>query len=601
MTPSWYGTRSAIDRLPADHQTAAMTTTTSTAPWPRRALVLALLGALAGAALARLAVPPVERAAATAIAGIMVFVLAFGLLWDRDRLAPALGGALVMGLVAAGGSFWAGPSGPGGGPYGLRLPSSLIAIAVAVPLLQAWLDGRSAASRIRYPRAHDRAWTDLVTVTAALAFALISFLMAGLLGALFKLIGITALERLLQERDFVLPLLGAAVGGGGALARDQASILSTLQNVLRFILSALTPVLAVGLGLFLLSLPFTGLDSLWQATRNTTPILITCVAAALVLANAVIADEADHESRRRPLRAAAMLLLACNLPLAIIAAISVSKRVDQYGWTPDRLWAAVIVALALAYGVAGLWALLQPARWMARVRASNLGMGFGLCAVALLLATPIADFGAISTRSQVARLESGKVTLAAFDWTALRYEFGPAGVAALRELARSEPAETAKAARFALQSVDRWDFARQSHARQARVDIARNLFVLPRGADGHPRAAPAAISANLAESHGCGDAESVCVLQWLPGSDSALAFVGISRFGGSQSVQFRLRQGTWVEVAASNRPMALETRENAWLEATRVALAAGRVEVRDVKTQQLLINGKVEGSALPPQ
>jgi hypothetical protein len=38
--------------------------------------------------------------------------------------------------------------------------------------------------------------------------------------------------------------------------------------------------------LFVLALPFTGLNALWEATKSTTPILLFCVLGALVLANA---------------------------------------------------------------------------------------------------------------------------------------------------------------------------------------------------------------------------------------------------------------------------------------------------------------------------
>jgi hypothetical protein len=57
--------------------------------------------------------------------------------------------------------------------------------------------------------------------------------------------------------------------------------------------------------------------------------------------------------------------------------------------------------------------------------------------LALLLSTPLANFGAISTRDQLARLASGKVSPEQFDWAALRFDFGPAGRRALERLASS--------------------------------------------------------------------------------------------------------------------------------------------------------------------
>ena len=44
-----------------------------------------------------------------------------------------------------------------------------------------------------------------------------------------------------------------------------------------------------------------------------------------------------------------------------------------------------------------------------------------------LLALPLVDFGGISARQQVARLNAGEVSAEDFDYAALRWEFGDAG------------------------------------------------------------------------------------------------------------------------------------------------------------------------------
>ena len=68
-----------------------------------------------------------------------------------------------------------------------------------------------------------------------------------------------------------------------------------LQRVVTTVLAVLAPVLGVGLILFLVALPFTGLGALWEATKSTTPILLACVIGALILANAVIGNGAEEE------------------------------------------------------------------------------------------------------------------------------------------------------------------------------------------------------------------------------------------------------------------------------------------------------------------
>src|SRR3546814_7509859 len=77
--------------------------------------------------------------------------------------------------------------------------------------------------------------------------------------------------------------------------------------------------------------------------------------------------------------------------------------------------------------------------------------------LAAFLALPVLDFGAISTRDQVSRLESGAVKTEKFDWSALAVDFGPSGLKALAELARSPRADRANLAKWALAAKNRWD------------------------------------------------------------------------------------------------------------------------------------------------
>ncbi|MBU6166698.1 MAG: DUF4153 domain-containing protein [Alphaproteobacteria bacterium] len=574
-----------------------MTLSETAAPWPQRAGLLAVLGLVLGWLVADISDGAVTPADSAIITGLIVFGVAFGLLWDRGRLVPAAGFAVLAALVAAAAGWWSGISANGSGPDLLRLPSAVIAIAVAVPLFQAWHDARSAGGAgLPYARAHDRAWTDLVTVAAALGFTLVSWLLAWMLASLFKLIGFGELERMLGESRVACALLGAAFGGGGALARDSAGILSTLQRVLRFVLSALTPVLAVGLALFLLALPFTGLAPLWEATKSTTPILLFCIASGLVLANAVIADAPEDESRRRLLRLSAGVLVGALLPLAVLASVSLGQRIGQHGWTPDRLWASVVVAVALAYGIAGLWALLRRSAWMARVRRGNLVMAFLLCGVALLLATPLMDFGAISTRSQLARLESGQVRPDKFDWAALRFDFGPSGEAAVRRLAAA-PGATGQQAKAALKAQTLWQLAEKIEEAAA----VEAILVIPRDPAGGPRTVPPGIADVLKPLRLCDDDWSLCVLHLPPGADTATLYVNIDTVMTAASVvRFRRIGNSWMASNPDDQA-ALGARAIGGdkIKALRAAILAGRATIRTVEAEQLVIDGEPVAMAPP--
>lgn len=100
---------------------------------------------------------------------------------------------------------------------------------------------------------------------AGWGFAGLVFALGWLIASLFELIGIGFLRTLMRMDWFVAMLVGAAFGGAVGLLRERNRILRTLLGVVLVVLRVLAPVLAVFLAAFILFLPFTGLDKLWDA------------------------------------------------------------------------------------------------------------------------------------------------------------------------------------------------------------------------------------------------------------------------------------------------------------------------------------------------
>ena len=141
-------------------------------------------------------------------------------------------------------------------------------------------------------------------------------------------------------------IVGAALG----LLRERDALVATLQKLVMVVLSVLAPVLAVALAAFLLSLPFTGLSGLWESDIPATPMLLLSGAGAILLVNAVIGNGKEERNLNRWLQYAALTLVVCVLPLAVLAAMSMGERISQYGWTPERIWGVVAVTIAIAWG-----------------------------------------------------------------------------------------------------------------------------------------------------------------------------------------------------------------------------------------------------------
>lgn len=346
--------------------------------------------------------------------------------------------------------------------YGEYLPdeqygfaAGVVATALALPLFQAEFHRRRLATL--YAEIYGHVWTDAISAAGALAFTGISWIVLALMSELFHLLQIDFLKNLMDEGAFGWTFSGLAAGAALGTIRNQLKVLATLQTVVLLVASLLAVPLAVGLVVFLLASAVSGPQVLWDATRSATPLLLACAAGSFVLANAIARQDEEAMTGNRAMRIAGFVLAAVILPLAVFAAFSMGLRLNQYGLAPERLWGLVAIVVACVCGV-GYWAALirgRKAGWAGYLRKATFHTGLGVCALAILLALPILDFGAISTRNQVARLESGKVSAETFDFTALRWDFGTSGRRALERLSNSGNATVAELAEAALSQSER--------------------------------------------------------------------------------------------------------------------------------------------------
>lgn len=584
--------------------------------WPSRPWIMAAIGAVGGLIVHLLTdghtgygqAFPVWKQAATAftVVATIAFLLTVELRRWTWAIAFALGWGAVIALV---GWFTAQYNRV---PEIMEFPflSGILAVLVAAPLFQTFRD--EAAWRFPYARLHRHAWTDAVIGAASLAFTGITFLLAWLIASLFDVIGIDAIKELLQKGWFGWMLAGLAFGGAIGILRERDALAATLQKLAMVVLAVLAPVLAVALAMFLLSLGFTGLDGLWESDIPATPMLLLSGAGAILLANAVIGDGREDRSRNIWMRRAALLLVICVLPLAFFASLSMGQRVNQYGWTPERIWGVVAVAIALAYGAAAWWAVFKGRmEFDDELRPLQTKLAIGLCGLALLLALPIIDFGAVSAKSQLARLNQGKVKPIEFDWAAMAFDFGPAGRRRLEQLSKAPSSDVGKFASQALKSDTRWDLSQQELVAGPRPT---DLVVVPAGSN-----VPASLKETLLG--GSKGKEAFCssggACRVFPQPDGRTFVVLMDRCANlhrdehnnpkvkcsRQPAIFELAGGKWVnaydrtvpDLLGGSRQLA-PADEAASLKRETDALESGDVKIETVTRRQLVIGGKPSGN-----
>ena len=553
---------------------------TQTEEWAERPWLMAILCAAAGLLFHTLihevttaTLSAEQQAAATFVA---VATVSFALTVEGLRWPWAVAFAVGWGAVIAFVGWFTASYNRNGEIVEFPFLAGIAAVLIAAPLFQTIRD--EGAWRFPYRKLHGHAWADAVIGAASLFFTGITFLLAFLIASLFDVIGIDALKDLLNEGWFNWMLAGFAFGGALGLLRERDRLVGTLQRLVMIVLSVLAPVLAAALSIFLLSTVATGLDKLWEGWLSATALLLAASAGAVLLVNAVIGDGREERAGNRVLVWSAMVLAAVVLPLAALAGTAMGMRIGQYGWTPERMWGVVAIVVALAYGLLGWWSIWRGRRDFDDVlRPLQVKLAIAVCALMVFLSLPILDFGAISARSQVARLEKGKVEPAKFDWAALAFDFGPSGRARLRDIARSGAGEWRTLASQALAAKERWGIEAATNAAiQADVVAARIKLVSP-----DIRLTPALLQ-QIARRRTC-EQRMQCLL--MRAGDRQLVLITRYEDGGHVSASL-------IDPA---RPDALDTMRPAPAPPSVDDLGKARIEIRTVPKRQVFVNGKPVG------
>ena len=289
----------------------------------------------------------------------------------------------------------------------------------------------------RYPRYEDlfrHAWDTVFIVLLGLLLNGVFWALILLWGSLFKMLGIVALNKVFSTDGFIYISTAVVFALGLKMGRDNDRVIGLLRGILLTLCRFLLPLGALIALVFTFALPFTGLEPIWD-TGYSTPIMVCLVAVNLFLLNGVVQDGEHEIGYPTWLLRMIDLCLLCLPVLVVLAGYSTWLRIEQYGLTPSRLLAMLLVAVMLVHSLAAAWAVVLPQRqWLWRLRVSN--PVIALLSVLLLLAIHTPWFSPLqfSAQNQVNRVLSGKSSVETFDADTLRYRLGPPGKQAFEAL-----------------------------------------------------------------------------------------------------------------------------------------------------------------------
>ena len=227
---------------------------------------------------------------------------------------------------------------------------------------------------------------------------------------MFKLVGIPFFSTLFFDTDwFGYVAFGLITALAVVLARTQSRLVTAVQKLLTFIATGLLPLVALLALMFILTLPFTGLEAISQ--RVSAAGLMSTLTLLLLLLMAIVREP---QKEALPYPGALRYLIKCSLIVApiymLIAGWSLWVRIQQYGWTPERLYGVLVVVVLLVWSFGYLASILRRGRNPLELQGPAI-LGVSLLALGLLvlLSSPVIDAWRISVNSHMGLYHSGKI------------------------------------------------------------------------------------------------------------------------------------------------------------------------------------------------
>lgn len=329
----------------------------------------------------------------------------------------------------------------------------------------------------------DAAWKLGLQLALALVFTGVFWGVLWLGASMFDLIGLTFLSRVIENAWFAIPASALSTAAALHLTDVRARLVAGIRSVALVLLSWLLPLMALLAASFLVSLLVTGLEPLWQ-TKRAAALMLAASAALIVLINAAWQNGPAHHNPPLALRIGGSIASLALVPLVAIAAYALVLRVGQHGWSEARFHAVACLVVAACYALGYAYAALKGAalksEWLGLIAPVNIAAAFVVVGVLIAVFSPVADPMRIAVASQTARLKSGAIAAAGFDYDYLRFSGGRFGHDALIDLAANATGPEAALIRARATSALAAS-RRDAPVKASAPVIASQLTVYPRG------------------------------------------------------------------------------------------------------------------------
>ncbi len=251
---------------------------------------------------------------------------------------------------------------------------------------------------------------------------------------LFDIVGLNAIPVIIFNPVVAAPVTSLTIAISISVALKHPGIDSLGRWILSVLAWLLPPFSIVSL-VFIASLPYSGLNTLWD-TGQASSLMLLLQLGTILLANAAWLDGTKSPFPNKYINMAAKISLLLLPIYTVLCLYSLGLRIDQYGLSVDRIHAGFMVVISGVWGIGYAGAVLLR-KWPKSIGKVNIAAALFMTFLAAAMNSPILDPYRLAANNQADRLLNGQIKPEDFDYLYMRFSLGRYGNYVLERIGNS--------------------------------------------------------------------------------------------------------------------------------------------------------------------
>lgn len=253
-------------------------------------------------------------------------------------------------------------------------------------------------------------------------------------GLLFDIVGLHAIPVIILNPVVAAVVTSLTIAISISVALKHPGI-DSLGRWILSVLAWLLPPFSLVSFVFIASLPYSGLNTLWD-TGQASSLMLLLQFGTILLANAAWLDGAKSPFTNKYINIIAKISLLLLPVYAVLCLYSLSLRIEQYGLSVDRIQAGFMAIITGVWGTGYAIAVIMR-KWPKAIGRVNIASALFMTFLAAAMNSPILDPYRLAANNQAERLLNGQIAPEDFDYLYMRFSLGRYGNYALEKISGS--------------------------------------------------------------------------------------------------------------------------------------------------------------------